>query len=326
MRLWLLVPTVILPFFSTVQAGANLEVLTNLACEQNPKLSICKRNRETKSVKTEERDEVVEKEEMIMPPPMPFGDRKKDVAKSIDKAVGAKKEVATLPQLTDEEARVLQAKCAKVAPLVQEHCAKGKVTAQNAGRCAAYFRDCGRFIPRSDPLGAIANSWSSGVNINLATVGVNGIPYYPINEEGGVGVGVGLGIPFGAWGGGASTSVGVRDYFQGDQEAGANWYDGKYGYKNHWSIPLVQSLGVEGGQHNTVGFPLHGPNAGVLNVDNGYGVGGYYGHNDHVGVDWRRGDVVHNFGVGVPFAGVGVNTGQAVSFPSLDTFLNAGKK
>ena len=39
---------------------------------------------------------------------------------------------------------------------------------------------------------------------------MKGIPYYPINEEGEVGVGVNANIPFGAWGGGFSSGVGVR--------------------------------------------------------------------------------------------------------------------
>ena len=63
-----------------------------------------------------------------------------------------------------------------------------------------------------------------------------------------------------------------RDYWSQHQEVGANWVDGKYGYKNGWSVPLVQSLGVEGGQHNTVSVPLTGPNAGSVMVDNGYKV------------------------------------------------------
>ncbi|KJH50219.1 hypothetical protein DICVIV_03658 [Dictyocaulus viviparus] len=162
------------------------------------------------------------------------------------------------------------------------------------------------------------------VNLNYATIGVNGIPYYPINEEGSVGVEVGSNIPFGSWGGGYSDHVGVRDYWSQHQEAGGNWQEGKYGYKNGWSVPLVQSLGIEGGQHNTASIPLDKKNLGKIMVDNGYGVGGYYGHNDHVGVDWKKGDVSHNFGVQSPFVGAGFNTGQAITFPSLDTFKNAG--
>lgn len=59
--------------------------------------------------------------------------------------------------------------------------------------------------------------------------------------------------------------MGVRDYFSQTQEYGANWYEGEstecppliastkekisgtYGYKTGWSIPVVQSVGVEGG-------------------------------------------------------------------------------
>ncbi|PAV64321.1 hypothetical protein WR25_25390 [Diploscapter pachys] len=157
------------------------------------------------------------------------------------------------------------------------------------------------------------------VGLNLGTVDVKGIPYYPINEEGAVGVGVNANIPFGAWGGGFSSGVGVRDYWSQNMEAGANWVDGKYGYKNGWSVPLVQSLGVEGGQHNVVSFPLTGPRAHKLNVDNGYHVGSYFGINDHVGVDYKEGNVQHTFGVGVPLANTGFMTGQAVAFPGLDT-------
>ena len=94
-------------------------------------------------------------------------------------------------------------------------------------------------------------------------------------------------------------------------------------FQNHWNIPLVQSLGVEGGQHNTVSFPLHGKDAGNLKVDNGYGVGGYYQQNDHVGVNYKSGDVKHTFGVSSPFVGAGFQTGQAVAFPGLDVWERA---
>ncbi|KAK6018090.1 hypothetical protein OSTOST_16371, partial [Ostertagia ostertagi] len=151
-----------------------------------------------------------------------------------------------------------------------------------------------------------------------------GIPYYPINEEGGVGVGVTSHIPFGSWGGGIRSCR--NDYWSQNQEVGANWYEGKYGYKNGWSVPLVQSLGIEGGQHNVVSVPLDRRNMGKIMVDNGYGVGPYYGHNDHVGIDWKKGDVQHTFGVGSPFVGAGFDTGQAVSFPSIETFMRAGRK
>ncbi|KIH43489.1 hypothetical protein ANCDUO_26504 [Ancylostoma duodenale] len=97
-----------------------------------------------------------------------------------------------------------------MAPVAQKHCEKSTLTKQNVGRCVAYFKDCYRYLGKADPLYSIANAFSSAVNLNFATVDVNGIPYYPINEEGSVGVGVGANIPFGSWGGGYSDHVGVR--------------------------------------------------------------------------------------------------------------------
>lgn len=70
-------------------------------------------------------------------------------------------------------------------------------------------------------------------------------------------------------------------------------------------------------------FPLHGKDAGNLKVDNGYGVGGYYQQNDHVGVNYKEGDVRHTFGVSSPFVGAGFQTGQAVAFPGLDVWERA---
>ncbi|KAJ1369389.1 hypothetical protein KIN20_030831 [Parelaphostrongylus tenuis] len=226
-----------------------------------------------------------------------------------------------------DDVTVLKEKCMRIAPIAQKLCDKKALTKENVARCAAYFRDCSRFFSHTDPLYSIANSFSSAVDLTFPRVDVNGIPFYPINEEGSVGVGVITNVPFGSWGGGFSNHVGVRDYWSQYQEAGGNWYEGRYGYKNGWSVPLVQSLGVEGGQHNVVSAPLNDPeNVGNVAIDNGYGVGGYYGHNDHAHENWRKGDVLHTFGVGSPFVGAGFNTGQAVAFPSLDTFLNAGRK
>lgn len=83
---------------------------------------------------------------------------------------------------------------------------------------------------------------------------MKGIPYYPINEEGAIGAGRLMNVPFGSWGGGYSDHIGVRDYWSQYQEIGANWYEGKYGYKSGWSVPLVQSLGIEGDTHAVVSF------------------------------------------------------------------------
>ncbi|KIH62236.1 hypothetical protein ANCDUO_07481 [Ancylostoma duodenale] len=58
-----------------------------------------------------------------------------------------------------------------------------------------------------------------------------------------------------------------------------------------------------------------------IGVDVGGGVGPYYQQNQHVGVDYLNGQVGTSFGGGVPFAGVGVNTGVGVSFPSINEIV-----
>ncbi|KHJ89266.1 hypothetical protein OESDEN_10913, partial [Oesophagostomum dentatum] len=125
---------------------------------------------------------------------------------------------------------------------------------------------------------------------------------------GSIGVGRVANVPFGSWGGGYSENLGVRDYWSQHMEVGANWYEGKYGYKSGWSVPLVQSLGVEGDTH-AVGSMLVEELGPIINK------------NQHVGVDYMNGQVGTNFGVGVPFAGVGVNTGVGVSFPSINDIV-----
>ncbi|PIO62869.1 hypothetical protein TELCIR_15554 [Teladorsagia circumcincta] len=217
------------------------------------------------------------------------------------------------------KALALEALCSKFQPTVRKHCFGRRTAKEYVKRCAAYFHDCQSFLPRSDPLYSIANAFNSNVGLNLGTVEVNGIPYYPINEEGSIGVGRVANVPFGSWGGGYSENIGVRDYWSQTMEVGANWYEGKYGYKSGWSVPLVQSLGVEGDTHAVVSVPLkEGERGKPIGVDVGGGVGPYYQQNQHVGVDYMNGHVGTNFGVGVPFAGVGVNTGLGISFPSVN--------
>ncbi|PAV72240.1 hypothetical protein WR25_00060 [Diploscapter pachys] len=212
--------------------------------------------------------------------------------------------------------------CSAYTNTVRLHC-KGRNTPKEfIPRCGAYFRDCHSYLPRSDPLYDVAHSFSSGVGLNLGSWEVKGVPYYPINEEGAFGAGHYMNIPFGSWGGGYQQNLGVRDYWSQTTEIGANWYDGKYGYKGGWSVPLVQSLGVEGDIHSVVSVPTKPQDRGKpIGVDVGGGVGPYYQQNTHVGVDPWNGGVQTGFGVGVPLAGVGVNTGLGIQFPGANTFL-----
>ncbi|TMS34191.1 hypothetical protein L596_001830 [Steinernema carpocapsae] len=166
----------------------------------------------------------------------------------------------------------------------------------------------------------LAGGFDSGIDLNYGSAKVGGIPFYPINDEGAIEAANHGKVGYGDWGGGYSHSQGVRDYYSQHSDYGANVKEGKFGYNTGWSVPLVQSLGIEGGGGTAVNIPMKKGEEGPIDVDTGYGVGGYYKHNDHVGVDWKKGDVSHNFGVGVPFAGVGLNTGFGLHFPSLDTF------
>ncbi|CAI5441149.1 unnamed protein product [Caenorhabditis angaria] len=213
--------------------------------------------------------------------------------------------------------------CAKFSPIANQHCYKPKVESQYLEKCRGYMTDCSEFIVKAKPLGAIANSFSSGVGLTYYDWNVNGIPYYPINEEGSVGNGHHGKVDFGSWGGGYSDNLGVRDFWSQTQEYGANWYEGLYGYKTGWSIPIVQGVGVEGGQGAQVSVPIKEGELGrPISVTNGYHVGPYLGLADRVGVDWLNGGVSYNKGFAVPFVGVGVNTGTAVGFPSVGTIMN----
>ncbi|CTQ86462.1 Ntox44 domain-containing protein [Caenorhabditis elegans] len=217
----------------------------------------------------------------------------------------------------------IYALCAKFAPMANQHCYKSKVEEQFIERCRGYQKDCVEFIAKARPLGAIANSFSSGVGLTYYDWNVNGIPYYPVNEEGSIGNGHHGKVDFGTWGGGYSDNLGVRDFWSQTQEYGANWYEGQYGYKTGWSIPIVQGIGVEGGQGTQVSVPIKEGELGrPISVTNGYHVGPFMGLADRVGVDWLNGGVSWNKGFAVPFVGVGVNTGTAVGFPSVGMIMN----
>ncbi|KAE9548366.1 hypothetical protein FO519_008418 [Halicephalobus sp. NKZ332] len=292
------------------------EHLISSACQRNPNLSFCGAR---ESAKTVERDFVEQ------PGPTRSSQRRPEVPVPLPSDPGFRTRSRLRDELPPEleNPQQLRELCTRFYPLAVQHCGRQQLTKAYVAKCMAYFRDCQAFIPRGDPLAAIGDAFSSGVALNLGSFDVKGIPFYPINEEGGIGAGRYANIPFGAWGGGYSENIGVRDYWSQNFDVGANWIDGRYGYRTGWSVPLVQSLGVEGGGGTDVNVPLRADKIGTVDVDNHYGVGGYYKHNQHTGVDWRRGEVKSMFGVGVPFAGVGVNTGVGVAFPGMDTWLPA---
>uniref|UniRef100_A0A0N4X3Y5 SCP domain-containing protein n=1 Tax=Haemonchus placei TaxID=6290 RepID=A0A0N4X3Y5_HAEPC len=213
--------------------------------------------------------------------------------------------------------------CARFAPIAAKHCYLPKVEEQFLEKCRGYNQDCAQFQAQARPLGAVANAFSSGVGLTYYNWDVNGIPYYAVNEEGSIGNGHNGKVDFGSWGGGYSSNLGVRDYYSQTQEYGANWYEGLYGYKTGWSIPVVQSAGVEGGGGTQVHVPLKEGELGrPIQATSGYHVGPYFGYADRVGVDWYNGGVSFNRGVASPFVGIGVNSGTAVGFPSIGTIMS----
>uniref|UniRef100_A0AC35U4A9 Peptidase C51 domain-containing protein n=1 Tax=Rhabditophanes sp. KR3021 TaxID=114890 RepID=A0AC35U4A9_9BILA len=211
--------------------------------------------------------------------------------------------------------------CQKFIPVAAKHCYSNKVDQQYVDKCRGYNRDCAQFIAEKKPLGAIANAFSSGVGISAYNWAVDGIPYYPINEEGGIGNGNNGRADFGSWGGGYSDNVGVRDFWSQTTEQGGNWYEGVYGHKTGWHVPIAQSLGIEGGGGTQVNIPVNEHDLGnPIEVSNGYHVGPYIGLSEAVGVDWMKGAVSAKQGFAVPFAGVSANSGTAIGFPSIGAF------
>ncbi|KAK5981807.1 hypothetical protein GCK32_000332 [Trichostrongylus colubriformis] len=258
--------------------------------------------------------------------PLPNAKQKPKEGTSHAEAEGERPALSVVPPGSengelDQKVLALRKLCMRFLPTVRKHCVGERTAKEYVKRCEGYFHDCQSFLPRSDPLYSIAHAFSSNVRLNLGTGGANGIPYYPINEEGSISGGRTLNVPFGSWGGGFADHFGIRDYWSQTSEIGANWYDGKYGRRFVWSAPLVQSLGIEGDVHEFVSVPIKPGELGKpIAVDIGFGVGPYYQQNQHVGVDWMNGQVGTGFGLGVPFAGVGYKTGSGVVFPSVSTF------
>ncbi|PAV58239.1 hypothetical protein WR25_16487 [Diploscapter pachys] len=193
--------------------------------------------------------------------------------------------------------------CAKFAPIAAQHCYVHKVDPKFLDRCRGYNQDCAEYIKKARPLGAIANSFSSGVGMTFYD--------WQANEQGGIGNGHNGKIDFGSWGGGYSDNLGVRDYWSQTTESGGNWYDGVYGYKSGWSVPIVQSLGIEGHQGSQARHSRMLSSA----------VGPYVGLSDRVGVDWLNGGVSFNKGFSVPLVGIGVSSGTGIGFPSVGMMM-----
>lgn len=87
--------------------------------------------------------------------------------------------------LTQEEVQTL---CKKFEPFAEKYCFKPKIDQRFIDKCRGYAIDCiiGNRGPPKSPLAATANAFSSNVGVTYNYFGVNGIPYYPINDEGSV--------------------------------------------------------------------------------------------------------------------------------------------
>ncbi|KAE9549905.1 hypothetical protein FO519_006889 [Halicephalobus sp. NKZ332] len=218
----------------------------------------------------------------------------------------------------------IEALCQKFSVIAAQYCYGTKIPENFIEKCRSYSSDCAAFIEEKKPLGAIANSFSSNVGLTYFNVGVNGIPYYAVNEEGSVGVGHNGKVDFGSWGGGYSDSLGVKDFWSQTGEFGANWYEGLYGYKTGWRVPIVSQLGIEGGGGTHVHVPIKEGSLGQpIQVSNGYHVGPYVGLAESVGVDWYNGGVSSSQGFSLPIVGVNGNAGTSIGFPSLGTAMRA---
>uniref|UniRef100_A0A8R1YSN3 Uncharacterized protein n=1 Tax=Pristionchus pacificus TaxID=54126 RepID=A0A8R1YSN3_PRIPA len=135
-------------------------------------------------------------------------------------------------------------------------CASKTIAPEYVDKGHGFQYDCQEFLVESKPLGAIANIFSSGVGMTAESWSINGIPYYALNEEGSIGGGDHGKLDFGSYGGGYSYNRGMRDLFTQSAEGGANWYEGVYGSKSGWSVPIAQGVGIEGGGGSMVRYTI----------------------------------------------------------------------
>ncbi|GMR59964.1 hypothetical protein PMAYCL1PPCAC_30159, partial [Pristionchus mayeri] len=220
------------------------------------------------------------------------------------------------------DGKELRALCERFAPIAQQQCSAKEIAAEYVEKCRGFQYDCQEFMMESKPLGAIANIFSSGVGATAESWSINGIPYYPINEQGSIGGGDHGKLDFGSYGGGYSYNRGMNDLFTQSGEGGANWYEGVYGSKTGWNVPVAQGVGMEGGGGTMLTIPIkEGEFGKPMEASHGYHIGPYIGASEKIGVDWRDGGVSMNRGFAVPIAGVSVNTGTGFGFPGAAKIL-----
>ncbi|GMS81695.1 hypothetical protein PENTCL1PPCAC_3870, partial [Pristionchus entomophagus] len=216
----------------------------------------------------------------------------------------------------------LRALCERFAPVAQQQCSSKTIAPEHVDKCRGFQYDCREFLIESKPLGAIANIFSSGVGMTADSWSINGIPYYALNEQGSIGGGDHGKLDFGSYGGGYSYNRGMRDLFTQSAEGGANWYEGVYGSKTGWSVPVAQGVGIEGGGGTMLTIPIKEGDFGKpMSASHGYHIGPYIGASEKVAFDWRDGGVSMNRGFAVPIAGVSVNTGTGFGFPGAAKIL-----
>lgn len=59
-------------------------------------------------------------------------------------------------------------------------------------------------------------------------------------------------IDFGSTGGGYTENAFIRDFWSQRKEIGGNWYEGLYGVRESWSVPIAEGLGAEGSSNSMV--------------------------------------------------------------------------
>lgn len=102
-------------------------------------------------------------------------------------------------------------------------------------------------------------------------------------------------------------------------------YDGNYGGKSGWEVPILSQFGVSGTGGTDVKVPVNPTNIGEpISVGQNFGIGNFFGAGDNVGADWFNGQVGGKKGWSVPIIGLSGSSGSSVSFPSLGDFLNIG--